>query len=153
MLLYRRTAYRLYNSLNAETGKNSNRKSCGLLYGIHMPIVVADFCKGQPDGLYVYIYNCSKFIHCSNSITYVKNCSADVRLYFNNAVGKKYCDWPQNLTPDQIAYCSQSDIPVIPPPWMCRSAKERDRTATITDHLISSACGPESVVAQIALQV
>lgn len=79
---------------------------------IRLLVAVQHFCDGRNDGLYVYIHNCSQFIQCANQRSFLVNCAkatANSRLYYNDIT--QQCDWPQNLTPSQVAACSQWIIP------------------------------------------
>ncbi|XP_061437967.1 uncharacterized protein LOC133362994 isoform X3 [Lethenteron reissneri] len=57
------------------------------------PVVNSGFCQDKADGLYPDPSDSHSFYHCSNSLTYHKQCPAN--LVFNPAIS--VCDWPSNV--------------------------------------------------------
>ncbi|XP_078477949.1 chondroitin proteoglycan-2-like isoform X3 [Lampetra planeri] len=57
------------------------------------PVVNSGFCQDKADGLYPDPSDSHSFYHCSNSLTYHKQCPAN--LVFNPAIS--VCDWPGNV--------------------------------------------------------
>lgn len=50
------------------------------------------FCSGKSDGIYANLNNPNSFYHCSNGLTHVQNCPAN--LVFRESC--KCCDWPSS---------------------------------------------------------
>jgi len=55
------------------------------------------FCEDKPDGMYEYPSDCGKFYHCSNQLTYIKDCPDN--LYFNQT--EEACEHPDSF-PQEI---------------------------------------------------
>ncbi|XP_078477955.1 chitin-binding domain protein cbd-1-like [Lampetra planeri] len=55
------------------------------------PVVNSAFCQDKADGMYADPSDSQSFYHCSNSLTYHKQCPAN--LVFNPAIS--VCDWPR----------------------------------------------------------
>lgn len=65
------------------------KKKCGLFN----LFTENNFCQENTDGRYPNMYNCCKFIRCSNGIPRQRSCP--LGLMFNSTL--KTCDWPENV--------------------------------------------------------
>ena len=65
------------------------KKKCGLFN----LLTENNFCQENADGRYPDMYNCCKFIRCSNGIPRQRSCP--LGLMFNRT--RKTCDWPENV--------------------------------------------------------
>lgn len=65
------------------------KKKCGLFN----LFTENTFCQENADGRYPDMYNCCKFIRCSNGIPRQRSCP--LGLMFNSTL--KTCDWPENV--------------------------------------------------------
>ncbi|XP_078739415.1 uncharacterized protein LOC144952821 [Lampetra fluviatilis] len=68
------------------------------------PVVNSGFCQDKADGLYPDPSDSHSFYHCSNSLTYHKQCPAN--LVFNPAIS--VCDWPGAVAGNVAAATTQA---------------------------------------------
>ncbi|CAG7822910.1 unnamed protein product, partial [Allacma fusca] len=68
--------------------------------GLYLPGIA--FCFGRLDGEYRYPEDCGKFYHCSNELTYLKDCPSI--LHFSEITRR--CEWPHE------ANCTGGSIPI-----------------------------------------
>ncbi|XP_075911145.1 chondroitin proteoglycan 2-like isoform X3 [Petromyzon marinus] len=85
--------------------------------GHNLPVVNPIFCQSKADGLYADPSDSHSFYHCSNFLTYHKQCPAN--LVFNPAIS--VCDWPGAGAGQVAAATTQGhNIPVVNPVF-CQS--------------------------------
>lgn len=77
------------------------------------------FCHDKEDGTYEYPYDCGKFYHCSNQLTYIKECPDN--LYFNQT--SDACEYPESFPEEIQAECQglSTPAPEVPFPKRIKS--------------------------------
>nr|XP_032834895.1 chondroitin proteoglycan 2-like isoform X8 [Petromyzon marinus] len=71
-------------------GEGAGQVAAATTQGHNIPVVNPVFCQSKADGLYADPSDSHSFYHCSNFLTYHKQCPAN--LVFNPAIS--VCDWP-----------------------------------------------------------